>query len=322
MDGAAGEGEYNCSSFELNATIRFVLRKDHPDYDEEDDNFVATLHRVVCCEIGGFTLRAADGHHAKIRFALRKKFPDYDDDLDVFVSTMPRDVRFETGDFSLRADDSHDGSGIAMIHYSEKPFDEAGVGLLFHQLFKDKFNFNWDAMLAIGGFWIELDFVQKNTISWSARDLSEEVDIARALNQMLEEAEEWAVKRSMQCRENYFRSGGVIDCQLNDEIYEDVETNTEIACVRGRSKNVVGLGPDPVIVVLHERFGVHDEEFRLEDHRASFRKNTENHDFRHCWLFHDLYDHHRLTWEQVLAVKMLWIRVHFIQQRIVTFPSQ
>lgn len=35
---------------------------------------------------------------------------------------------------------------------------------------------------------------------------------------------------------------------------------------------------------------------------------------RICWTFHDLHDHHDLTWEQILQIERVWIDVRAIHQ--------
>lgn len=37
-------------------------------------------------------------------------------------------------------------------------------------------------------------------------------------------------------------------------------------------------------------------------------------DERICWSFHDLHDHHGLTWEQILQIETVWIDVRAIHQ--------
>jgi len=29
----------------------------------------------------------------------------------------------------------------------------------------------------------------------------------------------------------------------------------------------------------------------------------------HCWLFHCLYDHENLTWEEIASIDMIWIDI-------------
>lgn len=39
-------------------------------------------------------------------------------------------------------------------------------------------------------------------------------------------------------------------------------------------------------------------------------------DQRICWSFHDLHDHHGLTWEQILQIERVWIDVRAIHQMV------
>src|SRR5690606_12209527 len=104
-------------------------------------------------------------------------------------------------------------------------------------------------------------------------------------------------------------------------LYEDIEVEATIRCAI--STNHPDFSADGANIVasldgsLVAGSVLSDDSSQTTDYRSSLSNDLDA--FPHCWLFHDLYDHHNISWNRMLAIGQIWADVHLIQQRIVTW---
>jgi hypothetical protein len=270
------------SSFEdaeLEAVVRFILKDDHPDFMEDDDNFVTMLRWNLLPEIGPVSKRRIRGRRYDWTFS--------------------------------------------KILFRKSRLDEFRHCRLFRDLYDHALAWDWDRMLSIGGLWIDVILTQKRDRPIgppldrkfgdprSIDTLGEpEITRLRLMNQKLIEAESWMVEHATQCRESYFRSGG-LERWSDQDIWEDFEIETDVIFALGSEHPDFNEASNNVVSSLrHHRFN--------EDRRTFNWNDIENGplaDDHHCYLFHHLYDHSDLEWDDVLSVDEFWIDVKLIQQR-------
>jgi hypothetical protein len=146
----------------------------------------------------------------------------------------------------------------------------------------------------------------------------EEIGRLRLLNQKLAEAEQWIRQRRDRCLRDYFKAGGVKQHDYSDELREDVEIEVEVDCVLHEDHPDFDEHDDNIVASLRwfSHDGIVDDPITHNWNEFSLWEGHRLQADRHCWLFHDLYDHVlRHDWEKILSVGGVWIDVKLVQQR-------
>lgn len=99
--------------------------------------------------------------------------------------------------------------------------------------------------------------------------------------------------------------GGLLDFDLTTEIacYND-DDDAEPLCILDESLRNLSI-PDKRVHFVND--GINHNEFY----------HWENHPMRgeiHCWLYHCLYDHVYLTWEQIASIETFWVDIKPVYQ--------
>lgn len=270
----------------LSARIALILKKDDPDYSDEHDNILLNLHWDVLSDLTQPQPRIYGRSHDWNRL------------------------------WDIRRDDKLSGQPLCR---------------LFHDLCWKTLHDGYDIPLRIGELWIDLILTQKQDIQWNAiatqlhqKDAFsvEESKQLHDLNAWLIKTEDFVIRHSRSAYKGYLGYGGKERAQISDDVYEDVEIESEITYAFGDKHPGFDEQGDNVIAQIFELYiegsGLFDKEFREMDHREEGGPEG----FKHCWLFHDLTDHHDLSWDDTLSVGQIWTDVHLIQQRIVQWsPS-
>ena len=106
-----------------------------------------------------------------------------------------------------------------------------------------------------------------------------------------------------------------LDKQLQSELATgvdemiDYELEATIACYGGNEN-------DYPLCILRESFkelSVSDKKHRIGDggnhNEFEYRENHPLKNDKHCWLFHCLYDHEHLSWEEIAGIEHFWIDI-------------
>ena len=113
-----------------------------------------------------------------------------------------------------------------------------------------------------------------------------------------------------------------LDAVLQDELHRNVDgmdcydLNLEIQCYNADEDS------EP-LCVLHEGLdGIStkwDREFFIGDginHNVSNPENNPMKGEHHCWLYHCLYDHTHLSWEEVTSIQTFWVEIKTLRQYV------
>lgn len=156
-------------------------------------------------------------------------------------------------------------------------------------------------------------------------------EIARlvALNLRLIEMEYWIFKRVQRLAEDHRKSFSGKDAE---EYFEDFEIDCTVH-YRGPEKedsdNYLLTCSFAFANSLKHFFTRNDYDPTGDSIREYFQFNwydgiTEIEALasqRICWSFHDLHDHHNLTWTDILQIEGVWVDVRAISQWITRFPE-
>lgn len=285
----------------LYVKVSLIANPSDKEYREDEDNILCSLHWNVMPEIH------LPGHHNGDEYEAHPRHRMLD---------RIRDRHFER-------------------HSSRKgQLSTEPLCYVFHQLCWETLHYDYDALLRIGGVWVGLHLVQQQDFSWEpylgpaygqerghADFSAQEIAKLSELNDWLRQTEDFIVKQSRGSYSAYIRSGGAKQHAHSAELYEDVEIDSTIHCAIGRKHPDYSTEGANVVATLDDSFiednGLFDETFRAKNWWESGSRMPDA--FRHCWLFHDLYDHHSPGWDKILSIGQIWADVHLIQQRIATW---
>jgi len=295
-------GEWS-EDIDLEAEVTCMLRRDHPEFDPEDDNYVTALWSHWAVQQG----------------------------------LWPSRYRNWNSFWAWKVD---------------HPFRSDHHCWLFHTLYEHAMSRNWDRMLDIGELWIDVKTTCSNRLTfdrsvaipgervvtpasgddeddgeWSRRgidDLDEaELEQLRFLNRKLEEAQRWANERGARLFDDYFRAGGRRRFRIGKDLQEDVELEVKVRCLLSEDHPEFDPDDDNFVATLSSCW--HEDEAIWppggdwdENWNECGSSRPDLRSERHCWLFHDLYDHElRRDWDRILGIGGLWVEVTLIQQRMV-----
>jgi hypothetical protein len=149
-----------------------------------------------------------------------------------------------------------------------------------------------------------------------------------ALNLHLGRLEYACIQRARQMVEHYLALGGTVDWAKG----EDFELESEVAFYRplteaeeqGEQESCDGLVlscgfiPMPPLKWYFLNPTAKGAAQIFESLYFNWNDGVEGiaglKDERICWTFHDLHDHHDLTWEDILQIERVWIDVRAIHQ--------
>lgn len=154
-----------------------------------------------------------------------------------------------------------------------------------------------------------------------------------ALNDRLTELEYWCIQRTRSMVEDYKRLARppVSGCEGEDfelesviEYYRPLTTQEESDAQASYDglllqTDFIGVLPLKWYFLSPTQDGVAPI---YEDLHCNWNEGVERieglKDQRICWSFHDLHDHHGLTWDQILQIETIWVDIKAIHQRVTT----
>ena len=158
---------------------------------------------------------------------------------------------------------------------------------------------------------------------------SDEIARLVALNQRLIEMEYWIFQRAQLLAEDHLRQ---CRCKRTEPHWEDFEMECTITYVGPEiedSDNAVLRCQFVRICALKWFFTQKDDDRDVDFIQQYFQFSWDDGiteiealaSQRICWSFHDLHDHHNLTWTDILQIEGVWVDVHSIDQLMTRFPE-
>lgn len=129
------------------------------------------------------------------------------------------------------------------------------------------------------------------------------------LNHKLEETERFIVSLS-----DLKRS----ECELLLNAFEicDYEIEANVTYFLSSSDAEYKENDDNILV--EQRLGITSKSqffnFEIDHKEIGYEYPDSIKDIKHCYLFHDLYDHQHLSWEDCLRIDSIWVDVKVIHQ--------
>ncbi|WP_275629338.1 hypothetical protein [Pseudomonas sp. 273] len=151
----------------------------------------------------------------------------------------------------------------------------------------------------------------------------EQTDRLIVLNRHLTELEYWCLVRTKSLVEDY---RDVADTPIGWGKGEDFELESRIEYYRAEPLDEeqeelilqTSFLPMPPFKWYHLKPTPEQEADLFELLHNNWSDGVEDiprlNEERICWSFHDLHDHHRLDWQQVLEIERVWLDVHAIHQ--------
>ena len=106
----------------------------------------------------------------------------------------------------------------------------------------------------------------------------------------------------------------------NDEL-EDYEIDLELSFYLKVDDTEYKEEDDNIIMTMHEYVkGISDKErgdYPWDETNHNEFQHRDFHDMKdehHCWLYHCLYDHTELTWDDMLRIGSFWMDIHVCYQ--------
>lgn len=152
---------------------------------------------------------------------------------------------------------------------------------------------------------------------------SDQIDRLITLNRHLAQLEYWCLGRTRILVEDYKRIADSADARTSHEDFElelNVQYYRSLSSSEDREELILEISflSAPMFKWYYLHPSPEHASDILEFLSFNWSDGVENipklNRERICWSFHDLHDHHKLDWQEILEIERVWLNLHAIHQ--------